>query len=1277
MDTFSLYAANKRKSMVRIFPISYHSYEDKKGVVIIFFAYKEDGSKIAIRFRYNHWFYAELENHSYANVQSLISGLPGAYLESHVPGKYSGNSDRPVDLTAQYRDEENNAIQYRRSTIELHKLIKVVRVHADSMRIKQEAMRILTNYAIGIHEHDNHIEPILKMMGEKDIKRYRWLEVDVQMCAEVVTKFKEEYIGNIETIRLCMEELPPPVSSVLSLDIETDSDVWNKMPDAKSSMTNAIRVICATFESKDKYEEHAIVLGPDISSVFQKYAREDIEKGIIKIHTVSHEIEVIQKIFQLIDQLDPDIITGHNILAFDNQYIHDRYKLLIMRGMSDPGYTGPKSVRIPNISRLLRHDVSVKNVEWNNSQVAVNGIYFVAPGRIWIDTLVVAGRGLLGNLKNNKLETLGKEILGMGKNLMHAKDMFRIFKLYRDWELIKRVDKNPDEARKVPFKKSTLQEKVREAYEAGVNAHNKQLPKVVKKPKVTHINELIILANVMNQRGKKIKVYSAKDITTETKEYNKKIQEKHKEQHGDSISTTTSISLDIGLITEDEFLQKEYKRMREICINYINSWNIPLEPPKVDVITASSKADPEKGIDEEGMIKVLWWLVTLYCLQDTRIPQQVIKQQALTSVLREQACTFSVDIIDVLMRGQVYNTTCSQYGYIYARGFMLDVGNPGGPIDPYDYEGGYVGRGVPGLKIIDDDCIIFVIDFASLYPTIIIALNICYTTWVAVNMRDPYIECNSKELNPRYIWLRYKDIVPARLRALRAELVMKIKKEKELHILKHSKCAEEDKQKPLLEAIIKQYEQLENNMEKEVASHIEFYKQQLLIDVVKRKPYGGTSYGDDIDRLLSYVAELEAIMAAPYEKKGEYMCSVFKVPNTHTKQTHVHWFLRASVLPGVVPGMLWEQYLTRQTTKKKMNEAFGRKDVAMGITYNAQQLATKTSMNATYGGFGTKTNKLANFAAAEVITYVGREDIQECNKEIEARGLGDVVYNDTDSAMVRRNNVTKLFGRDPKKIKEYGNKVAKDLSALFPKPMALECENFFVAFFLKAPKMYSGIKWDEVSIDIDHYTQDYVTARNLLYIKGMVPVRKDRYTYSKEIFMSILYNVLVRKPFEEIKHFFEYTLLQIWKLRDGLQKGNKNEQQFQAYISNIERLFSYNKGVSAKAYAGSAGVMSKWCTIYASKFGRKPVPGERFDLIVTNVNSGVDKDKRTASPSKLVTIEWLLEEKRQIDVEHYILALGKDGQCIEIMHIAYPENTPRDCVTKYYLKKLKIDGHLN
>jgi hypothetical protein len=43
-------------------------------------------------------------------------------------------------------------------------------------------------------------------------------------------------------------------------------------------------------------------------------------------------------------------------------------------------------------------------------------------------------------------------------------------------------------------------------------------------------------------------------------------------------------------------------------------------------------------------------------------------------------------------------------------------------------------------------------------------------------------------------------------------------------------------------------------------------------------------------------------------------------------------------------------------------------------------------------------------------------------------------------------------------------------------------------------------------------------------------------------------------------------------------------------------------------------------------------------------------------------MEWLQEENRTLDVQHYIEVLGNKGNVIEIMHIAYPEDVQMNCI---------------
>lgn len=1116
---------------MRFFPQSYHQYDDNKGVTIICFAYNENGDNIAIRFKYTYWIYASLGKYTHKELQATLSSLQGVYVE-----------------------EGENAVQMRRSTIDAHHVQQVVRVHANTSYQKQELLRKLSNLDIKYHEHDNMLSPLLKMMAVRDIRMYQWMQVDVTHPLNKLSTCKYEYLGVTDTLCPYEGECLPPPFSVLSCDGEMDSDKWNKMPDAMTSDINAIRVWAYTFRHKDRYEEHAIILGPDVTPIYERYGRKDISSGIVKIHIVHTELDLIMVLFNLINTLNPDIIAGHNIIPFDLPYVLNRFRHRVLKD-SRTSAKSIKSIKLPNISRLADYDVSTQNVEWNNSQVAIKGVYFDCPGRIWIDTYFVAARGLLvGGMKNNKLETLGDVILGMSKEAVSPKDMFRGFKIYRDWSLCKQMDEDPTIAKQVPFTKKQISKNIRELYEHFVRKHNITIPSRVQNPTFLDVNTILKLINCMDQRGKKRKLLTPKD----------------------------------------KDVKALYLAVRSECAEMMKHWNIPCE---------------EVGtIDEDTMIQVIWWLIVAYCLQDTRIPDQVIHVLDTVSILREQSSVFSVSIMDVLMRGQVYTVTNSQYRYNYQSGTMVNFGQPGGPTGAYKYGGGYVGKGKAGLKIKDDDTIIFVLDFASLYPTIIIAHNICYTTWIPPYARFPYHKDGTR--NDEYIWLRYEQLLPMKLLTYQSE---------------RATCTDSDR----------------------------------------------------CSTLDLYIEEIQKILDAPYEEKGTLMAGIHNVPNEDLKTIHEHWFIKASILSGVVPTMLWIQYLARKEIKGKMAAAYKRGDSMMGAVYNAQQLGTKTSMNATYGGYGTGTNRLANFPGAEVITYIGRQSIQECNADVERKGLGEVVYNDTDSAMIARNNITALFGRDIEKIKAYGADAAKELSKRFPRPMSLECENFFVAFLLKAPKMYAAIKMDGKSLDIADYTWQYVNDSKLMYIKGMAPVRRDKYQANRDLFTIILYNTLVRAASSILVAYVENALMQIWSLKGNMTKGKRTEEQWKGYLSRIEHLFAYNMGITTKSYQGGAGIMAKWCNIYEQKYGKKPIPGERYELLVSEVSTGPDAGKHTKAPTKLVTMEWFLEENRQLDVEHYILQLENGGSVIEIMNIAYPSEVPADCISKYYLRNLRNHNSLH
>lgn len=1070
---------------MRFFPVSHRVHEDDRGAVIIIFAYDDSHHPIAVRVRYPYWFYVDLQKHTLEEAQQCLTIVPSAVI------------DHKVDM--------------RRSTKDLHTIFTVHRVETAKDDDKKQAIRILKNNNMIVHEDDYMLNPLLKMLADRDIMRHAWLEADVHSPAAKITSRDIEYIASYDTLRMSPTIGGPPPVSILSFDIETDSDNWNRMPDAMAGPLNAIKIICCTYEAtrctpeglKHIYQEHAIIFGPDMSEWFK-------DDPIITIHTCTCERNAILMLFKLIITLDPDFVIGHNIMGFDNKYIIDRYRETTMQAISNGTYNGGLDLKMPNISRITGYHSSIRSFDWHNSQYAIQGKYIDTPGRTWIDTMILSSRQFFGKLENNKLDTLAKVVLGMSKNDIDIKDTFRTYKYTRDLHLI-RTDP------KCPYDKDTLQGLIKDTYNRMIDAHNRKMPSE-KKPTVDSTNELISMLNSMNQR-------------------------KIGEECHDTINHLSN--RDIDKVSE------LYPKYRLMCEETIARWNL-------------SKDD----VDEDRMLQTMWYICILYCLQDTRIPLQIINKQGIMPVLMEQSNIFSVDIMDILCKGQLHSTTSSQYKYAYKRGFMMDFGTPGGPIEPYEYEGGYVGRGTPGLRVGDDE-IAFVIDFASLYPTIIIAHNLCHSTWVPNKMRSAYLEDGTTP-NPHYIWLQYKDTHPM----------------------------------------------------------------------------------DNI----------------PYEKRGEAMCEIHSVHNSKLNAMHEHWFLKKHVLAGVMPDMLWEQFQARKAIKKKMGEAKARGDNAMYTTYNAQQLATKVSMNATYGGVGTKFNRLANYAAAEVITFIARNSIKLCNEYINKTD-DEVIYNDTDSAFILVKDIQRKFGNDPAKIREYADGVAKTLSDLFPSPMALERESFFISYFLRGPKMYSGIFWDGHSMDIRDYTFSYVTAKGLLYIKGLAPVRGDRCKFQRRLTSDILFYILAREDPAKVLEFLEKALFKLWRMCHAFDGGQRHHKHIEEYIA--EQL-SYNKGFTPKAAQGG-GDMAKWAELYTQYSGRKPIAGEKFKLIITKS----DVNKTTKHPTKMVTIDWLIAQKRCIDADHYILQLGGDGQVAHLLSMAYPSIFARGMIAGYYLTKLGRNGHLD
>jgi len=145
--------------------------------------------------------------------------------------------------------------------------------------------------------------------------------------------------------------------------------------------------------------------------------------------------------------------------------------------------------------------------------------------------------------------------------------------------------------------------------------------------------------------------------------------------------------------------------------------------------------------------------------------------------------------------------------------------------------------------------------------------------------------------------------------------------------------------------------------------------------------------------------------------------------------------------------------------KKKIEEL-----ESINSVYNKKQLAFKVSANSMYGILGAAAGYLPLLYGAMSVTAVGRQSIIKVSNYIAQNHGGRIIYNDTDSAYCEFSD---LNDKSNEEIWKHAENVASDTSKLFPPPMKLEFENaIYSRFLIFSKKRYVGLISDiEGNID--------------------------------------------------------------------------------------------------------------------------------------------------------------------------------------------------------------------
>src|SRR5690606_39405742 len=194
-----------------------------------------------------------------------------------------------------------------------------------------------------------------------------------------------------------------------------------------------------------------------------------------------------------------------------------------------------------------------------------------------------------------------------------------------------------------------------------------------------------------------------------------------KDQHFEFLDVEGILFVDLLPIVKKDYKLDNYKLNTVSEFLLKNSTKDPLTPQ--DIFKCYETFTPKSlGI------------VGKYCVQDSVLVSKLMDVMQVWTGLTEMAKTCNVPIFALYTQGQQIKVYSQVYKYCMSKNIVVEkdgyTGND-------TYTGAYVVDPEPGIY---DNVIPF--DFASLYPTTIIAYNIDYSTLVKDGDNIPDSECN-------------------------------------------------------------------------------------------------------------------------------------------------------------------------------------------------------------------------------------------------------------------------------------------------------------------------------------------------------------------------------------------------------------------------------------------------------------------------------------------------------------------------------------------------------
>jgi len=474
------------------------------------------------------------------------------------------------------------------------------------------------------------------------------------------------------------------------------------------------------------------------------------------------------------------------------------------------------------------------------------------------------------------------------------------------------------------------------------------------------------------------------------------------------LDTEGRVWVDLLPLVKRDYKLSNYK-LKTVSTHFLGSTKDPLSVKGIFKCYRIGIKKTSGGTYSNKAMKAMA-IVGKYCVQDSALVIRLFNKLQSWIGLCEMASTCNVPIMTLYTQGQQIKVFSQLYRYCTHHNFVVerDVYKP----KPNErYVGAIVFDPIPGVyeKVLP-------FDFASLYPTTIIAYNIDYSTLVR-DSNVPDDKCNVME------W--------------------------EDHIgCEHDKSKRKQKPKNIMCCKRK----------------FRFIKEPKgVVPTVLQNLLDSRAHTRKQIKLLKKVAK--------GEKVNEDLSQLIPIND-----------------PSYNPTLEKEQ-------KNIMD---------ICAVLNKRQLAYKVSANSMYGAMGVTKGYLPFMPGAMCTTAMGRKNIQIVADTIQKKYHGRLVYGDTDS-----NYIVFPHLKTAEQNWDFAEKVADEVTQLFPKPIKLEFEEeIYWRFFILTKKRYMYRKCK----------RDGIVDQNIGN-KGVLLARRDNSPFLRNLYRELIMKIFNREPRDVIVNF--------------------------------------------------------------------------------------------------------------------------------------------------------------